>query len=1485
MVFCVLISLSACIPMSTPSFPYSILHSHNFNDSQSQSMNSRPAHSYDHAPADTGSTFASDPGLRRGSNLSSSSGIKTEEDQEVPTSTRTAAAAGVTERGEQQQSGIMGATAYHASDTQAGTAGSGVEGAAGTASSRHPFPSCSPLPSRPESEYQQQPHPHPHPHHQHHHHHQQYHQQQQQQQPQQHLPLHQASLPQQDRPSLPSSPAAAAAAAASHPTASDPIASANQPLSPSPSSMNTTLPASCHPGHSSSLHSYHPGQPHIAHSTTAASPHGSPFGPTLNNKRRSHADLLFVPIKIKEKRNSCASTASGAEPYRPDDSMEHPVWHPKAASTGSTTATTAAAVAQSRVMASSSEPLTTSPSVTRKLSVTKGSGKAAAGGATSSPKTFQCTGYPGCNMVFTRSEHLARHERKHTGEKPYKCIVPNCPRTFSRYDNMIQHTQTHGDRTKRDSLSAATGSAGGSSNPSRPTSLQSTPLVAGRPRGGSSPGMFGAGYEDPHFPRSLQGSPAGASFGANPAFAQQQQQPHHHPHHVYSPYYSHLQQQQQHSSQWAAPSGAHSFQGTVSGRHSSIHSNGDSKPYFPVSSGSSTPVIRTLKANSRSLPHLQPRSSPSGGGGGGVPSDSPGMGPHHGVSGMEIEELKRRKSEILLPSYSGARTTSAYSPGHGIGLGMSPFTPASSHAHSLPQVERLTPQEQERLYEHRRSVLAVHPPRRDSRGRMTPPDFSELSQGSGSRAGSISQSHSGHPHPMSAQEKERLLEHRRSTPELMYDSSKAMKRSSNDPTDMIVQPLPSRDTRTGRQWYSQVNTSLPSPLTINPRSSSLAAREGQAGHGGSSLSSVVSSAGEEGSIVLPPIAGSPDDHRQSRPRSHSSHIHPLSRPAEQSGSALGAWPPASRESEFKDRPMRLDPTLSPRLEHYLEDRHFPIRKREVLEFIERMDAREFFGLKSQVAETYANEQFRNPEFLGNMTAVLCAIQAPHPSLKRSDQRQRFGPSSSSSSSSSGHPRASNGSLKSLSDVGRVSSANDMELEEEEKQQQQQQQDRESSMDVDPSPHHEGYAEQYPQQRVVLDIDMDSFRRDPEPDVRGLDGLSIKSLEQTTSFVAGFEPVMDYREKADGSRAAEDPPRSVSGYPLNARIGRFYLPKFAYRTRESLVAIQQLQEQQRLSPSGPWVCCQFEEYRGLWVWVLESVLEKYHEISMRHKMALTLVGARVYHHTAQFVQDEWAQQPQGHQQQDVVEVQEAVLQPEMIQQVWRDMHQQYQQQHHHHHHHLSQQQQHHQQHHQQHYTPQLQHRPAPQQFSPQPTHLPPPSVRAHQRPLQPLPSSMVNRVATYEEYQRNLTPGDPRRRESFSQPGPAATTTQGAYYSDYRQHPQYLHREDLSSAPSSPRSPHHDDFFPEDNQTNESASSTPQQEASSTTTTTTTTTATGTTANMSTNNNMHRRISIAELCNPMQSLATERERDRFQRDDAHFPSSSSSPSANSKRSSM
>ncbi|PWY87890.1 C2H2 transcription factor [Aspergillus sclerotioniger CBS 115572] len=65
------------------------------------------------------------------------------------------------------------------------------------------------------------------------------------------------------------------------------------------------------------------------------------------------------------------------------------------------------------------------------------------GGAPPSKKKkgqrFYCTDFPPCNLSFTRSEHLARHIRKHTGERPFQC---HCSRRFSRLDNLRQHAQT-----------------------------------------------------------------------------------------------------------------------------------------------------------------------------------------------------------------------------------------------------------------------------------------------------------------------------------------------------------------------------------------------------------------------------------------------------------------------------------------------------------------------------------------------------------------------------------------------------------------------------------------------------------------------------------------------------------------------------------------------------------------------------------------------------------------------------------------------------------------------------------------------------------------------------------------------------------------------------------------------------------------------------------------------------------------------------------
>lgn len=50
-----------------------------------------------------------------------------------------------------------------------------------------------------------------------------------------------------------------------------------------------------------------------------------------------------------------------------------------------------------------------------------------------------------CSNLYQKKEHLERHERIHTGDKPFACA--RCNRTFSRNDSLMRHERVHANKS------------------------------------------------------------------------------------------------------------------------------------------------------------------------------------------------------------------------------------------------------------------------------------------------------------------------------------------------------------------------------------------------------------------------------------------------------------------------------------------------------------------------------------------------------------------------------------------------------------------------------------------------------------------------------------------------------------------------------------------------------------------------------------------------------------------------------------------------------------------------------------------------------------------------------------------------------------------------------------------------------------------------------------------------------------------------------
>ncbi|GFF94870.1 zinc finger protein rsv1 [Aspergillus udagawae] len=60
---------------------------------------------------------------------------------------------------------------------------------------------------------------------------------------------------------------------------------------------------------------------------------------------------------------------------------------------------------------------------------------------------------PWCSQSFSKEDHLARHVRRHTREKPFSCAI--CAKSFTRYDSLLRHARSHGVSPQLESQKAA----------------------------------------------------------------------------------------------------------------------------------------------------------------------------------------------------------------------------------------------------------------------------------------------------------------------------------------------------------------------------------------------------------------------------------------------------------------------------------------------------------------------------------------------------------------------------------------------------------------------------------------------------------------------------------------------------------------------------------------------------------------------------------------------------------------------------------------------------------------------------------------------------------------------------------------------------------------------------------------------------------------------------------------------------------------------
>ncbi|KAI1113280.1 fungal-specific transcription factor domain-containing protein [Nemania sp. NC0429] len=80
------------------------------------------------------------------------------------------------------------------------------------------------------------------------------------------------------------------------------------------------------------------------------------------------------------------------------------------------------------------------------------------------PKKFACD-WPDCDKIYSRHEHLQRHQLNHDPKQIYRCDVPDCNQVFVRLDLLLRHKKRHSTSyVPRNRASSFSITVGGSSS-------------------------------------------------------------------------------------------------------------------------------------------------------------------------------------------------------------------------------------------------------------------------------------------------------------------------------------------------------------------------------------------------------------------------------------------------------------------------------------------------------------------------------------------------------------------------------------------------------------------------------------------------------------------------------------------------------------------------------------------------------------------------------------------------------------------------------------------------------------------------------------------------------------------------------------------------------------------------------------------------------------------------------------------------------------